>query len=49
MNSSWVKPVCHDCGKRVFTSREGFWEHYEADEAWIWHHDCRAPWLIGHK
>jgi hypothetical protein len=38
--------VCHDCGQRVFVSREGYWEHYDPNtrETWVWHHDCRPPW-----
>jgi len=44
--SGWIKPACHDCNQRVYISREGFWEHYEPpDGEWIWHLDCRAPWL----
>jgi hypothetical protein len=38
-----VKLVCHDCGKRIFVSREGFQEHYENGGHWAWHHDCRPP------
>jgi hypothetical protein len=39
---------CHDCGKRVFTSLEGFQEHYEPASGghWIWHLDCRPPWQV---
>jgi hypothetical protein len=35
---------CSDCGKRVYTSLEGFWEHNENGGHWIWHLDCRPPW-----
>jgi hypothetical protein len=35
---------CSDCGKRVFTSLEGFWEHKESNQVWVWHLDCRPPW-----
>jgi len=42
--------VCHDCGKRIRVSLEGYTEHYEqtADgfNEWFWHLDCRPPWQI---
>jgi hypothetical protein len=39
-----LKLVCHDCGQRVFVSREGYQEHNENGRFWAWHLDCRSPW-----
>jgi len=40
------KVYCCDCGKRILVSLEGYQEHKENGQVWVWHHDCRAPWLI---